>query len=75
VKRYFCTCCGEEHELDESVKPLTPEWFLERDAPSWFGVNDFENDTVFSTGICEECYDSLLLDGGKRFPNHDLLGE
>lgn len=74
VVTHFCTACGEEHELDASVTPLTAEDYITLDAPSWFGVNDFQNDTEHPDGICGECYDAFLMDGGRNFPAHDLLG-
>ena len=71
--KYFCTSCGEEHELGEEVTPLTAQDYLDRDALSWFGVSDFLNDTEYPDAICEDCQDAILMDGGRDFPDHDLI--
>ena len=69
---YFCTCCGETHEL-ETPNPLRADSDIFVDAPSWFGLDDYENDSEHDDGICEDCYDAILMDGGHQFPVHDLL--
>ena len=71
--KYFCTSCGEVHEMDRESEPLTAEWYLDRDCPTWFGISDFENETDFPESICEVCYDAILMDGGRNLPAHDLL--
>lgn len=73
VHTYFCTSCGEIHTVEKSITPVTADFYLMRDCPSWFGVNDYENRTTYQSGICEECSDAFMQDGSRDFPHHDLI--
>lgn len=74
IETYFCTACGEHHKVEKDFIPQTAGEIHENhpNAPKWLSAYEVEDGE--KEGICEECYEALLIDGTPNFPAHDLLG-